>query len=116
MSTRARYVFSDDDGDISVYKHHDGYPSGAKEAIEKAKEYAWHFPRFEASEFSAAFVAANKDKDGGGVYLEVEPSTLVDYVYKITYSVPDGLKVECRNSKSEVIYEGSLDGLNDEIE
>ena len=26
MSTRACYTFSDDRGDVHVYKHHDGYP------------------------------------------------------------------------------------------
>ncbi len=62
MSTRAIYTFIEEDGTAyHVYKHHDGYPSGAAIAIRKALEYAWPLPQFEADEFGAAFVAANKD-------------------------------------------------------
>lgn len=75
MGTRAVYTFKDSYNTHHVYKHYDGYPrgegagAGALGAIEAAKEYAWDLPRFEASDFSAAFVAANKDKGGGNVYL-----------------------------------------------
>ena len=68
MSTRACYRFISDEGPtgwpgpITVYKHSDGYPSGAAEWIEAAKEYAWPLPRFEHDEFAAAFVAANKNQ------------------------------------------------------
>lgn len=72
MSTRACYVFSDDHqpdaatfvGHV-VYKHHDGYPSGAIEHLAKALPFAWPLPRFEADECAAAFVAGNKDCSGG---------------------------------------------------
>lgn len=60
MSTRACYVFKDQTDTIAVYKHHDGYPSGAVQWIEAAKAHAWPLPRFEANDFAAAFVAANK--------------------------------------------------------
>ena len=66
MSTRACYRFIPDNGPndwpgvVTVYKHHDGYPTGAAKAIEAALDYAWQLPRFEADEFAAAFVAANK--------------------------------------------------------
>jgi hypothetical protein len=65
MSTRAMYTFIEPDHKdakrgFHVYKHHDGYPSGAAEAIEAAQEYAWQLGRFEADEFAAAFVAGNK--------------------------------------------------------
>jgi acylphosphatase len=66
MSTRATYTFRDnsgnslDGGPIHVYKHHDGYPTGAAQWIEAALDHAWSLPRFEASDFAAAFVAANK--------------------------------------------------------
>lgn len=73
MSTRAVYTFTDANKEtFHVYKHHDGYPSGACEWIEAAKGRAWPLPRFEADEFGAAFVAANKPNDGypgGGVRL-----------------------------------------------
>ena len=62
MSTRAVYTFRDARNDFHIYKHCDGYPSGAAEWIRLALDFAWDLPRFEASEFSAAFVAANKHK------------------------------------------------------
>lgn len=62
MSTRALYTFRSEDGseEFHVYKHHDGYPTGAADAIVAALEFAWPLPRYEADEFAAAFVAANK--------------------------------------------------------
>jgi hypothetical protein len=65
MSTRACYSFIDDDCAHHVYKHHDGYPTGAAEFITKTTKYAWNLPRFEADEFAASFVAANKECAGG---------------------------------------------------
>lgn len=71
MSTRACYSFTDEMGTFHVYKHHDGYPSGAAKAIQNALPLAWPLPRFEASDFGAAFVAGNKKGDypGGSVRL-----------------------------------------------
>jgi hypothetical protein len=60
MSTRATYTFIDEHDTIHVYKHHDGYPTGALDAIGLAFPYAWTLPRFEADDFAAAFVAGNK--------------------------------------------------------
>ena len=60
MSTRALYTFIDGDSTHHVYKHHDGYPEWAAKHIEAALPFAWALPRFEADEFAAAFVAANK--------------------------------------------------------
>jgi hypothetical protein len=60
MSTRACYTFIDETEEVHVYKHSDGYPTGAAEFIIAALEFAWPLPRFEADEFAAAFVAANK--------------------------------------------------------
>lgn len=62
MSTRAVYTFKDDGGEYHVYKHCDGYPSGAADSIGLAIPNAWKFPRFEADEFAAAFVAVNKSR------------------------------------------------------
>lgn len=69
MGTRAVYVFEDDHDEVAVYKHYDNYPQGATHFINNAKKYAWKFPRFEADEFGAAFVAANKCQEGGGIRL-----------------------------------------------
>jgi len=74
MSTRALYTFkanphSEFEQDWNVYKHHDGYPSGAADAITAALKKAWELPRYESDEFAAAFIAANKPSNGGGVRL-----------------------------------------------
>jgi hypothetical protein len=61
MSTRAVYSFlGDNEAPRHVYKHSDGYPTGAVEWIEAALDHAWRLPRNENDEFAAAFVAANK--------------------------------------------------------
>ncbi len=87
MSTRACYTFLDtflsETRSFHVFKHHDGYPyaqchtgeeAGGLVWIRNAFIYAWDLPRFEADEFAASFVAANKTPrknawDGGGVRL-----------------------------------------------
>jgi hypothetical protein len=66
MSTRACYRFfplngpNDWPGVVTVFKHSDGYPTGAAQAIEAALPHAWPLPRFEPDEFAAGFVRANK--------------------------------------------------------
>jgi hypothetical protein len=65
MSTRAVYTFIDANSTHHVYKHHDGYPSGAAEFIANTLPHAWPLPRFEADEFGASFIAANKSGAGG---------------------------------------------------
>ena len=83
MSTRATYQFVDEHNDVTVYKHHDGYPEGGYQWIARALKLAWPLPRFEASEFAAAFVAANKQAPGS-VYLskgrEAHGDTMFHYV------------------------------------
>ena len=90
MSTRAMYTFKDNSNTIHVYKHHDGYPEGGLSWIANTLALAWPLPRFEASEFAASFVAANKDSSGGirlcGTRIQ-EPwhfSTDSEYHYVIT--------------------------------
>ena len=109
MGTRAIYFFEDHDGSVyGVYKHYDNYPSGAADFIENAKAYAWEFPRFEADDFAAAFVAANKAEKGGEVRLlqmfdqtsidmVMEDNKWCDYYYVITFDREEntnGLVVE----------------------
>jgi hypothetical protein len=120
MSTRAVYTFQDDGEGLHesyhVYKHHDGYPEGAAKWIEKALDHAWPLPRFEADDFAAAFVAANKPSkaqviaespyfaepenqkyapQGGGVRLmlaggpEIFPGD-IEYHYVIRFDKPSG--------------------------
>jgi len=100
MGTRAIYIFEDDNEEVAVYKHYDNYPRGAVEFIEEAKAYAWVFPRFEADEFAAAFVAANKNAKGGEVRLVsykyedrhalMEDYGCNDYYYVISYEPHHG--------------------------
>jgi len=68
MSTRAIYTFKGFGEAYHVFKHHDGYPTGAAQWIKNALAYAWELPRYEPDEFAAAFVAGNKP-DAGGVRL-----------------------------------------------
>lgn len=89
MSTRGLYTFIDSDGsEFTVFKHWDNYPEGAHLFIQKALALAWDLPRYEADEFGAAFIAANK-KGGGDLRLLNEASTNADalgieYHYFIT--------------------------------
>ena len=70
MSTRAIYSFeTEHGGTVHVYKHMDGYPRGAAEALTAAAAFAWPRPRYEGDDFAAAFVAANKMQGGGNVRL-----------------------------------------------
>jgi hypothetical protein len=85
MGTRAVFTFKDKHESFSVYQHYDSYPEYALEAIKDAKDYAWHLPRFEASDFSAAFIAANKKPGGGNIYLTDthENHSDLEYRYEI---------------------------------
>jgi len=60
MSTRAIYIFKDKDEQYTVYKHHDGYPSGAEIVLSVARHLAWSGDRFEPDEAAASFAAAAK--------------------------------------------------------
>jgi hypothetical protein len=131
MSTRAIYTFSDEDtAPIHVYKHHDGYPyasynrgeAGGLLWIKKAKELAWELPRFEADEFAASFVAANKTESGGCRLITTEHpweyASDAEYWYKIKLAVPaldvwvDVYEVDwSQNPTSTLIMEGSLSEL-----
>ena len=67
MATRGIITFCDGNECIPVYQHWDCYPSVIVDQLEAAKEYAWPLPRFEANDFAAAYVAANKPKGGGDI-------------------------------------------------
>jgi len=100
MSTRAVYTFFDLDGSSHhVYVHHDGYPTGAAEKFELtlASGKIWELPRFEADEFAAGFIAANKS-DSGSVRLLLDPKSVcdVEYHYTVTQLKRGGpLSVQC---------------------
>lgn len=119
MSTRALYTFRDADGDYTVFKHWDNYPSGAHEFIAKALAYAWELPRFEADEFAASFIAANKKAGGGDLRLLAPDATNADALgVEFWYTVEaDGprLKVTCRDLFNSVdlapVYISSINQL-----
>ena len=91
MGTRAVFTFKDDYGSHAVYKHMDGYPEGAADCLTKAIPFSWGLDRYEACDFSAAFVAANKQK-GGDVYLTDSVHTYADleYHYELTSAKTNG--------------------------
>lgn len=87
MGTRAVYVFKDIKEDAmfhAVYKHWDSYPAGAAGFFVKALGNSWDLPRYEADEFAAAFVAANKSGPGD-VRLTNNPEyhSDLEYVYEL---------------------------------
>lgn len=90
MSTRAVYTFKDSYSSHSVYKHHDGYPEGAQLWIRAAIPFSWGGARFEAADFSAAFVAANKTS-GGGVYLTKNHQAHGDLSYRYEITMRKGV-------------------------
>lgn len=114
MSTRGLYQFTDGEQTINVYKHWDNYPEGAWGFIAAALPYAWELPRFEADDFAAAFVAANKKQGGGDIRLLNDASTNGDvlgiqYIYKIRKaSGQNAIVVDCfdtyTGSKVETRY------------
>ena len=76
MSTSACFTFCDSTEpwtSFHVFKRLDGYPyarghtgkaTGGLVWIRNAFQYAWELPRYEAPDFAAAFVAANKRQEG----------------------------------------------------
>jgi len=56
------------------------------EFLNNALPYAWELPRFEACEFSASFIASNKQKGGGDFRLAEHWDKFgdLDYRYEIT--------------------------------
>lgn len=107
MSTRAVYSFRDERSTHHVYKHWDGYPSGAAKAISDSLSKAWPLPRFEADEFSAAFVAANKTA-GGDLRLTDDPGSHGDLEFRYEiYSARRELRVTCFSVAN---FDRSVDG------
>ena len=103
MSTRSVYTFKDEYQSFTVYKHWDGYPEGAAEFLTNAIPFSWGMDRFEADDFAAAFVAANKTQ-GGDVRLttSVDAHVDLDYHYELTPARTNGQLIV---RASEVEYE-----------
>jgi hypothetical protein len=89
MSTRALYTFKGENAadTWNVYKHHDGYPTGAAETLQNTlKYYAWALPRYEADEFAAAFCAAGKSQHYLRAIEAVEAHNGADYKNAMRYT------------------------------
>jgi hypothetical protein len=112
MSTRALYAFIDHNDVYHVYKHCDGYPSGAIQWIEQSLSLAWTLPRFEADEFAAAFISANKDREGG-VYVSKGNNGGLDYRYEIRRNRNTPTELEITIFKFTYNKEGEIDRLYD---
>ncbi len=131
MGTRAIYIFEDEHDhvgrpdEVYVYKHYDNYPEGAVDFIENAKEFAWELPRFEADEFAASFVAANKDRKGGGIRLVnasfkdrdemLEANHWCDYHYVISKHNSQDLWIEIWDSRYDMDSDDTAWVLIDEL-
>lgn len=119
MSTRAIYTFKGFGETHHVFKHHDGYLSGAAVALESAIQLAWCAPRYEPDEFAAAFVSGNKQAPGGvrlarsqTAFCDVEfayviePDKRIPNLLKVTaYSVDFGVTTKAKRTK---IWSGPL--------
>ena len=111
MGTRAVYTFIDQVKRHSIYKHWDGYPAGACRFIANALPLAWPLPRFEAAEFAAAFVAANK-KQAGDIYLTSGPGAHGDLAYSYEIRCRDGLlhvRICDPANNHRLLFDGSLE-------
>jgi len=67
MSTRAVFGFKQWGVTHFVYVHSDGYPTGAADKLKRTLKsgLTWGPGRFEADEWGAGFISANKDSAGG---------------------------------------------------
>ena len=109
MATRAVYTFKDSADTFAIYKHHDGYPSGAAEWLTAGFNKSWSKDggAFEAAELAASFVAANKD-GAGGVYLSKGQRYHGDLSYDYVISNKKGDAIIQVYEHRWVKYENSL--------
>lgn len=99
MSTRAIITVFDKEDGFNIYLHADTLPERVMPSIEKAMEYAWEFPRFEAWDFATALIKVLKQR-AWWVYLvtSVQNMSEIDYFYQISEDEWD-VKVKITNIK-----------------
>ena len=93
MGTKAAIKFADDAGRYAiVYTQSDGGPKGIQRMLLRAidEELVWRFPRFEADEFAAGFISANKKNEGGFRILNTMADLYCDFVYVVTFNSHEG--------------------------
>lgn len=110
MGTRAVITFKDEFGSVSIYQHWDGDPITIVENIARtfASGLCWDWPRWEADEFGAAYVAANKS-DGGNIRLTKGPRSHGDLSYSYAVKVVELVGGE---KALEVKWKGSASYVN----
>lgn len=111
MGTRAVYSFKSHGESFHVYKHWDNSPEWAYNNLDAALGYAWSLPRFEADEFAAAFIAANKNNEGD-VRLIKSPRQSADaaYFYEISFDhLINQLIVVVKDDLRKQLFKGTLD-------
>ena len=85
MSTRATITVSNNDDAFHIYVHWYWYPEIVIPLIEKALNFAWDFPRYEAWDFATAIIRVMKTR-AGGIYLtkDAELHSDRDFHYEVT--------------------------------
>jgi hypothetical protein len=129
MATRGIWTFVDRDTvpetEYHVYKHWDNYPSGASACIIKVllSKLCWEWPRWEADEFAAAFIAANKSGPGD-IRLAASRHAAQDVAYGYSlWASPDGTNLRIRvvetdywgKTSETLVFEGTVMGFLEEF-
>jgi len=93
MGTRCVITFRDGDEAYSVYQHWDGNPETVIENIRTTRN-CWAWPRWEADEFAAAYIATHKT-GAGNIRLSVGPDGHGDlsYIYEVTAELVKGKRL-----------------------
>lgn len=89
MGTKAAIKFTDENGaQAIVYTQYDGDPRGIQQKLQATikSELVWTLPRFEADEFAAGFIAANKKYSGGIRVLSNIDDLWCDFLYVVNFN------------------------------
>lgn len=103
MGTRGVITFKDLSGGYSVYQHWDCNPEMVEgyilQVFEKRRCWAW--PRWEADEFAAAYIATHKDA-GGSFRISNGASNHGDlsYAYEVIALPDEGLQLDWKDHYS----------------
>ena len=92
MGTRASITFEDAHNSFTIYQHWDGDLETIARNVERSKMFAWELPRFEASDFAAAYVAANKERGGNIYIIQQQESYDTQHDYLVTFY--NGLQIK----------------------
>ena len=116
MATSATLSFHDDEESFHVYKHYDGCPGGKAGILTGLKttleEKAYGLPNFEANEFAAAYIAANKRGPGDIRLHNGQTSGAAQYHYDVQKRNGElYVKVFHWVESREPIMKGDLDTL-----